>query len=104
MKARAFVRVTLYMAIKRIECAITGRVQMVMFRDFANRNAKKLGLAGWVKNTSDGAVAVTAEGNEQRLQEFIQRLRRGPLLARVEDIVVSWKDGTGEFGDFHIIY
>ena len=75
---------------------------MVLFRDFANRNAKKLGLAGWVKNISDGAVTVIAEGSQEHLREFIERLRRGPLLAHVEDIVVSWKDGTGEFEDFRI--
>lgn len=90
--------------VRRIECKITGRVQMVMFRDFANRHARKLGLTGWVQNISDGAVAITAEGSEQHLQEFIQRLWRGPLLARVEDVMVSWKDGTGEFEDFHIVY
>ena len=39
--------------IKQIECVIIGRVQLVMFRDFARRKARKLGIAGTVENLPD---------------------------------------------------
>ena len=89
---------------KRIECEVKGRVQMVMFRDFVQRKARKLELAGWVQNKADGSVAIVAEGVESALQEFVRLLWRGPILAHVEDVVVSWKDATGEFGQFIIRY
>ena len=57
---------------KRIECHIEGRVQMVMYRDFAMRKAKLLGLSGTVKNNDDGTVTLVAEGEEEQLGVYIE--------------------------------
>lgn len=89
---------------KRIECSIVGRVQMVMYRDFATRKARALGLVGTVKNMDDGTVFVVAEGEESELMLFIEKLKTGPLLASVEHVDVAWKDASEEFSDFHIVY
>lgn len=89
---------------KRIECSIVGRVQMVMYRDFATRKARTLGLKGMVKNMADGTVLVVAEGEESALTLFVAKLHTGPLLASVERVDSLWKDATGEFTDFHIVY
>jgi len=92
------------MAEKRLECNITGRVQLVMFRDFAQRSAKKLGVAGIVQNMDDGSVRVVAEGQEAALQKFLARLRTGPAFARVDGIHEKWGEPSGEFKTFDIIY
>lgn len=89
---------------KRVECKIIGRVQMVMFRDFTTRNARRLYLTGFVKNNPDGSVLVVAEGEENNLRAFLIKLERGPLLARVDRIETMWKDPVGDFSDFQIIY
>lgn len=89
---------------KRVECKITGRVQMVMFRDFTKRAARRLGLTGFVKNNSDGSVVVVAEGEEDRLRAFLKKLEKGPLLARVDRVDAAWKEVTGDFLDFQIVY
>lgn len=89
---------------KRIECIVSGRVQMVMYRDFATRNARQLGVRGFVKNESDGTVKIVAEGDEDILNKFLARLHRGPILADVLGLSVSWGDPTGEFLDFTICY
>ena len=89
---------------KRVECRITGRVQMVMFRDFAKRNAQRLGLTGFVKNNLDGSVSAVAEGEEDDLRAFFKKLKRGSLLARVDNIETVWKEPTSDFSDFHIVY
>jgi len=89
---------------KRLECYIFGRVQMVMFRDFARRKARKLKLAGTVKNLEDGSVFVAAEGEEEKLNAFLGYLKRGPVLARVERVEQKWLQATGEFSDFRILY
>lgn len=89
---------------KRIECQISGRVQLVMYRDFSTRTARALGLCGTVQNMNDGSVFLVAEGEETILRTFIEKLKKGPILARVEDVRVSWGEPTGEFSDFHIIY
>lgn len=93
---------------KRIECSIKGRVQGVMFRDFAQRNARKRGLVGWVKNELDGSVSLVAEGGEGVLKEYIELLWKGPLIsrfvARVDAVEVSWNDARGDMNDFKILY
>lgn len=93
---------------KRIECSIKGRVQGVMFRDFAQRNARKRGLVGWVKNEPDGSVSLVAEGGEATLKEYVELLWKGPLIsrfvARVDAVDVSWRDEEGSFTDFLILY
>lgn len=89
---------------KRLECKIFGRVQMVMFRDFAQRKAKALGLAGTVRNLPDGSVFAAAEGEEEKLKIFLAKLKKGPMLARVDRVEEKWQDTAGEFNDFKIIY
>lgn len=77
---------------------------MVMYRDFATRKARVLGLRGTVKNMNDGSVAVVAEGEESLLKLFIEKLEVGPILAHVEDVIVFWKEATGIYSDFVIVY
>jgi len=89
---------------KRIECKIIGMVQMVMYRDFSQRKARGLGISGYVKNMPDGSVFLTAEGEEEKLNKLILKLKKGPMLAEVADVSVFWKDATGEFNDFKIEY
>lgn len=92
------------MAQKRIIARVAGRVQMVMFRDFAQRKARGLWLKGFVKNDSDGNVTIVAEGEEDTLKRFVELLREGPLFAKVENIIVDWKEPTFEFASFEIKY
>ncbi len=89
---------------KRIECKVTGRVQMVMYRDFACRKAKKLGLQGMVKNNDDGSVTVIAEGEEDTLTMYVKDLDQGSVLANVEHVDVVWLDVKEEFSQFAIAY
>ena len=77
---------------------------MVMFRDFAARKAKSLGIAGWVRNEEDGSVHVVAEGEEAALGELLLHLHKGPLFSNVEEVKVEWKDATGEFSNFEITH
>ena len=55
---------------KRILAIVSGRVQGVMYRDFAARTAKKLSVVGEVENQKDGTVKVVAQGEEKNLAVF----------------------------------
>lgn len=92
------------LCMKRIEATIFGRVQVVLFRDFTKRQAEKLGVVGFVENKSDGTVHVVAEGEEEKLQALIEKLRRGPVAARVDDVDVEWGEARGEFEGFEVKY
>lgn len=89
---------------KRLECEISGRVQLVMYRDFARRKAKSWSLVGTVENLSNGNVYVVAEGEEEALLEYLKDLGKGPLFARVTNVAAKWFEPTNEFKDFIIIF
>jgi acylphosphatase len=65
---------------------ISGRVQGVGFRYFAERWASQLGIRGYVKNLWDGNVEVYAIGDAVALEELKRQLANGPLSARVTAI------------------
>lgn len=67
---------------------ISGRVQGVTFRAWTKRNAKKLGLSGWVRNLKDGRVEVVLEGEKNKVSRLLDLLADGPLLADVEKLEV----------------
>jgi acylphosphatase len=87
-----------------VDVIVSGRVQMVMFRDFAQRKAKSLGLVGEVENCADGSVCIRAEGDKEKLEKLVVHLKRGPFLSKVENVNVEWKEPTGNFTSFIIRY
>jgi acylphosphatase len=68
---------------------ISGRVQGVGYRFFAERVANQLGLRGYVKNLWDGNVETYAIGDEIQLEEFKRRLAEGPRMSRVTSVEES---------------
>jgi acylphosphatase len=61
-------------------------VQGVGFRWYVRERARRLGLRGWVKNNSDGSVAVVAAGAESVLARFVEDLAIGPQGAKVSSV------------------
>jgi acylphosphatase len=88
--------------VSQFRARVTGRVQGVGFRYFAQREAQRLGLKGWVRNLSGGDVEVVAQGPEDALQEMLRTLRQGPPLAWVRDVVVEWQPPDKSLVSFHI--
>ena len=68
---------------------IAGHVQGVGFRYSMCRQARRLQLAGWVRNCSDGSVEAVAMGDDAALQQLIEWARHGPDGARVDDLRVE---------------
>ena len=77
---------------------------MVMFRDFIQRHARSLGLRGTVKNLDDGSIEVIAQGSQDKLEEFIKHVQKGPFLAQVVRVDVEWVEPIEDFDGFTIIY
>ena len=88
---------------KRIQLTVRGRVQGVFFRASAQREARRLGLTGWVKNRPDGAVEILAEGDEDDVKDLLSWSQRGPTTARVEKVETRWRSYTGEFDNFRLV-
>jgi len=86
---------------RRLVALVSGRVQGVGYRAFAQRKARELGLTGYAENLPDGRVEVVAEGEEEDLKLFLEFLKRGPRLAEVEAVDVTWSEPVGMKG-FHV--
>ena len=87
-----------------LQAIVSGRVQMVMYRDFVVRNARTFELDGEVKNLPDGTVKVIAQGERPELEMLLQSLREGPVLAHVDTVVVKWVKPSVGYNGFHIVY
>jgi acylphosphatase len=81
---------------------VKGRVQGVGYRYFAQDTAEARGLKGWVRNIPGTDVECDVEGNRSEIEAWLNELRKGPPLARVEDVQVSWKTPSGQYPDFSI--
>lgn len=81
---------------------VRGRVQGVGFRWFVEREARMLGVSGWVRNNSDGAVEVFAQGTREQLSALRDRLQAGPRAARVDQVEVLEASPTKDLNTFRI--
>lgn len=86
----------------RFRATVTGRVQNVGYRNFAQNWAYQMGINGYVRNTDDGDVEVVAEGPRAKLDRFLERLHEGPRSARVHDVLVTWEEPDGNYRSFTI--
>jgi len=87
---------------ERVRVIVRGRVQGVFFRAGTIEEAKRLGITGHVRNLPDGTVEAVAEGARSDLERFIRWLRRGPEMALVDGLDVSWENSSGEFSGFRL--
>jgi acylphosphatase len=78
-------------------------VQGVGFRYFAERAARKAGVAGWVRNLPDGRVETVVEGSEGAVDAYLAEIRKGPLGSRVSDVTVE-ETPPGNFPSFEITH
>ena len=73
---------------------IRGRVQGVGFRHFMARAAFDLHVTGWVRNRHDGCVEAVICGTAEAVHALIERARRGPPHAMVEECRVTETQGS----------
>lgn len=87
---------------KKLEIIISGLVQGVGFRYFTVRLAQEYNILGNVRNTYDEKVRLIAIGNDENMDLFLQELRNGPRMARVEDMKITELAVTQNFTNFRI--
>ncbi|MFC7361248.1 acylphosphatase [Nocardioides astragali] len=80
---------------KAIQARVTGRVQGVSFRWYAQEQARSLGVSGWVRNEPDGSVLLHAEGDDQAVDSLVEWCRQGPSLAKVSNVAVREDTASG---------
>lgn len=86
---------------KTLRLVIHGRVQGVFFRDSMRREAQRLGIAGWVRNRSDGAVEAAVQGEPADVDLIVRWAHRGPERAQVEHVEIE--PHAGSYFNFEVI-
>jgi acylphosphatase len=81
-----------------VRLTITGRVQGVGYRMWAERTALRLGVTGWVRNRADGSVELQATGPADAVAALIEACREGPRAATVADVAVTDAEGDDSVG------
>jgi acylphosphatase len=82
----------------RQRIVVHGRVQAVGYRFGARIEAQRLGVAGWIRNRSDGAVEAEIEGEARSVDAMLAWLDDGPPGADVTSISTASVEPTGERG------
>jgi acylphosphatase len=82
----------------RKRVVVSGRVQGVFFRDTVRNAAEREGVAGWVRNTSDGTVEAVLEGDAAAVERVIALSREGPPAAEVDAVEVFDEPDEGLMG------
>jgi len=85
----------------RYRVLVSGQVQGVSFRVACQRMAWQHGVAGWVRNLSDGRVEAVFEGPAGQVERLLDWARRGPRMAVVADVAVQPEQPEG-LGTFQI--
>ena len=86
---------------ERASVVFHGEVQGVGFRFRTRRVAERYGITGFVKNLTDGAVQVIAEGDRAEVAAFLSNLEE-EMSFFIRDKRIDWQSTTGEFEDFRI--
>ena len=78
---------------------LSGRVQGVGFRFFAERAARSFGVKGWVLNLPDGRVETVVEGEEDAVARYLEKVGRGPFGGSVASVEIEERtpEGHGRF-------
>jgi acylphosphatase len=92
------------MTIRRARAIVSGRVQGVSYRASTAAEARRLGLAGWVRNLPDGRVELEVEGPADLVAQLLTWCDRGPPSARVTSVDVEEQAPTGAETAFSIAY
>jgi acylphosphatase len=81
--------------VARVHVFVSGDVQGVFFRAETRRQARELGLAGWVRNIPDGRVEAVFEGPPEAVERMVAWCRQGPTHAEVREVEVRRENPEG---------
>ena len=88
----------------QLKIIVSGKVQGVGYRYFAQMKAVQFGITGWVRNRQDGTVEMLTTGDKENLDSFIEEIRRGNPFSTVDQIDISETKAEEKYRSFTIKY
>jgi acylphosphatase len=92
------------MADTQAKVIISGVVQGVWYRAHTEKQARALGLKGYVKNLPSGQVEAVFTGPLETVEQAISWCHQGSPNAQVSRVEVKWQDKPESYPDFSIRY
>ena len=87
--------------LKQVHLYIKGGVIGIGFRVWTKIQAKIIGVTGWVRN-NDGGVETQIQGEEEKVKQIIELIKKGPPVSHVEDVEIFWQEPKEIFDEFEI--
>mgnify|MGYP001562707212 FL=1 len=89
--------------LKQCHLYIKGDVIGVGFRAWTKIQAKIIGVTGWVRNSMDDGVEAQIQGDEEKVKQMIELIKKGPPVSHVEDVEIFWQEPKEIFDEFKIV-
>jgi acylphosphatase len=85
---------------KRVRILVEGRLQGINFRYHTQQQAQKLGLAGFVRNLSDGRIEIDAQGDDESVEKLLTWCQEGSQSAYLKSIFFRYDEPSEHASDF----
>ncbi len=88
--------------LKQAHLYIKGDVVGVGFRAWTKIQAKIIGVTGWIRNSMDDEVEAQIQGEEEKVKQIIELIKKGPPVSHVSEVEVFWQEPKEIFDQFEI--
>jgi len=88
--------------LKQVHLYIKGDVIGVGFRAWTKIQAKIIGVTGWVRNVDGNWVEALLQGEEEKVKQIIELIKKGPPVSHVSDVQTFWQEPKEVFDQFEI--
>ena len=83
--------------------SIYGEVQGSGYRAWAKEQSSKLNLTGWARKASDGSIEIFAQGEEEKINDFVSLCWDGPNMAFIDEVLVKDASPDNSISSFEIL-
>jgi len=88
--------------LKQVHLYIKGDVVGVGFRAWTKIQAKIIAVTGWVRNSMDDGVEAQIQGEEEKVKQIVELIKKGSPVSHVAEVEVFWQEPKEVFDQFEI--
>ena len=88
--------------LKQVHLYVKGDVIGVGFRAWTKIQSKIIGVTGWVRNKDENSVEAQIQGEEEKVKQIVELIKKGPPVSHVSDVQVFWQEPKEIFDQFEI--
>lgn len=89
--------------LKQVHLYIKGNVIGIGFRAWTKIQAKIIGVTGWVRNNEEGFVEAQIQGEEEKVKQIIELIKKGPPVSHVAGVEIFWQEPKEIFDEFKMV-